>query len=159
METNHKISILVVEDNLDHIELMVKALQKSSRACEIKIARDGQEALEILGLQGKGEKTTKKYIPQLIMLDIRLPKLDGEEVLRKIRNDPRLKLVPVVVLTTSARDDEVKRMYELGANSYIVKPSQFEEFLERIQHIETYWGTINVSPTKSVSFKEEQDES
>lgn len=136
--------ILLVEDNEQDEILTIKALQKNKILNEIKVARDGLEAIELLF----DEKTThyEKELPQLILLDLKLPKIDGLEVLRSIRNHPKTKIVPVVILTTSKEDSDLLSGYELGANSYVRKPVDFHEFAEAVRSLGTYWLLLNERP-------------
>ncbi len=129
-------TILLVEDNADHAEIITRVLHKIDPHVEIHIASDGQKALEILGLQ-EGF-LLEIPIPKLILLDIRLPKLSGPQVLKAIKSSRQLKKIPVIVLTTSTRDAEIKEMYRLGANSYIVKPGRFDDFLSQLKKLHAY---------------------
>ncbi len=138
---NHR-TILLVEDNPDDELLTIRALRKSKMLNEIIVAHDGAEALAYLF----GEENSLQPMPELILLDLRLPKVDGLEVLRQLRQHPRTKLLPVVVLTTSDEERDVLQSYNLGANSYIRKPVDFAQFMHAIQQLELYWLVLNVSP-------------
>jgi CheY-like chemotaxis protein len=138
---NHR-TILLVEDNPDDELLTIRALRKSKMLNEIIVAHDGAEALAYLF----GEKDSRQPMPELVLLDLRLPKVDGLEVLRQLRQHPRTKLLPVVVLTTSDEERDVLQSYDLGANSYIRKPVDFAQFMHAIQQLELYWLVLNVSP-------------
>lgn len=129
-------AILLVEDNPDHAEIITRVLHKIDSRVAVYIASDGQQALEILGLQ-EGS-SLKIPVPKLILLDIRLPKLGGPQVLKAIKSSRPLKNIPIIVLTTSTRDAEIKEMYRLGANSYIVKPGRFEDFLFQLKKLQAY---------------------
>ena len=131
--------IMLVEDNLDDVELTRRAFKKSNVANELVIARNGEEALEFL----QGEK---RITPALILLDLKLPKIDGLEVLRRIRADERTKLLPVVILTSSREESDLIRGYTNGANSYIRKPVDFDKFIEAVQHLGLYWLVLNEAP-------------
>jgi len=131
--------ILLVEDNPDDEALTIRGLRKNNLANDIVVARDGVEALDYLF--GTGGKTP--IIPTLILLDLKLPKLDGLEVLRRIRADDRTKLLPVVVLTSSTEERDVVESYGLGANSYVRKPVDFEEFMEAARQLQMYWLMLN----------------
>jgi CheY-like chemotaxis protein len=144
------IDILLVEDNPDDIELTLRAFRRSRVKNRIHVVRDGQEALDYIYHEG-GYKEKKAPTPGLILLDIRLPRVDGLEVLRRLKSDPRFKKIPIVVLTTSNRDPDIARSYELGANSYIVKPVTSDKFMETIQKIELYWVVINTLPQQEDS--------
>jgi two-component system response regulator len=131
--------ILLVEDNPDDEALTIRGLRKNNLANEIVVARDGVEALDYLfGTGGKPLVT-----PTLILLDLKLPKLDGLEVLRRIRSDERTKLLSVVVLTSSSEERDVIESYDLGANSYVRKPVEFEEFMEAARQLQLYWLVLN----------------
>ncbi len=137
--------ILLVEDNRDDEELTLLALAENHFAGDIKVVRDGAEALDYLFAtrQYAGQKTD---LPHLILLDVKLPKVNGLEVLQRVKQDRRTSRVPVVMLTSSREDPDVKRSYELGANSYIVKPVDFNQFKEAIKLLGFYWQTRNVAP-------------
>ena len=135
-------TILLVEDNGDDEALMLRALKKNGIANEIIVARDGAEALEyLLGTGNDGEN--KIELPELILLDLKLPKIDGLEVLRRLRADERTQYVPVVVLTTSSEQRDIVDSYDLGANSYVTKPVDFNEFMEATRQLGTYWLLLN----------------
>ncbi len=135
--------VLLVEDNPDDELLTIRALKKSKMLNEIIVVRDGAEALAYLfGESGN----TPNLLPELILLDLRLPKVDGLEVLRRLRQHPRTKLLPVVVLTTSDEERDVLQSYDLGANSYVRKPVDFAQFMRAIQQLELYWLVLNVAP-------------
>ena len=140
------IDILLVEDNRDHILLTKQALADQGLTNRIYVAEDGQEALDYLYRKGKYASSTEAPRPGLILLDIRLPKIDGLEVLRVVKSDPDLKTIPVVMLTTSTQEEEVLRSYQDGANSYITKPVNFAEFVERVQALKLYWLLVNRLP-------------
>jgi len=131
--------ILLVEDNPDDEALTLRALKKNNILNEVVVARDGVEAIDYMHASGK-------YLPQLVLLDLKLPKVDGLEVLRRIRADERTALQPVVILTTSIEDRDVISSYELGANSYIRKPVDFEQFMEAVRQLGLYWLVMNVPP-------------
>jgi CheY-like chemotaxis protein len=139
------INILLVEDNPDDVELTLHALKKNKIVNPVKIVRDGQEALDYLFRKGKYE--SKDYdLPNMILLDLKLPKVDGIEVLQKIKSDRKTKLIPVVVLTSSKEESDLMRSYDLGVNSYIRKPVDFDQFVETVRHIGFYWMLINEQP-------------
>ena len=137
--------ILLVEDNPDDVELTLRAFSRSHVANPVSVARDGVEALERLHGTGDGA-TPPPDLPQLVLLDLKLPKVDGLEVLRRIRTDERTRLLPVVVLTTSREERDLVESYRLGANSYIRKPVDFAEFVEAVQQIGLYWLVLNEPP-------------
>lgn len=130
--------ILLVEDNPMDVDLTLRAFKRRHIANTIEIARDGEEALNLLA-----RWRDEGPLPVVILLDLKLPRVDGLEVLRYVKGDPRLKLIPVVVLTTSSEDRDVLSAYDLGANSYIVKPVDFEKFLDVAMQLELYWNVLN----------------
>jgi CheY-like chemotaxis protein len=135
--------ILLVEDNADDEALTLRALKKNNIKNEVVVARDGAEALEyLLGPSRKGERDGR-VIPQVVLLDLKLPKVDGLEVLRRLREDERTKLLPVVILTSSKEEKDLVRGYSLGANSYIRKPVDFVQFTEAVQQLGLYWLILN----------------
>ena len=144
--TDEKKIILLVEDNPDDEALTLRALQKNNILNEVVVARDGVEALDYMHGTGAYAGRDVSNFPQLVLLDLKLPKVDGLEVLRRIRADQRTALQPVVILTTSTEDRDILSSYELGANSYIRKPVDFEQFMEAVRHLGLYWLVLNVSP-------------
>ena len=138
--------LLLVEDNPHDAELMLHVLNKHKLANHIKVVRDGEEALEVLfGAEGEASSPLES-IPKVILLDLKLPKVNGLEVLRKVKADPRTKLIPVVVLTSSREDRDLFLCYELGVNSYIVKPVDFTRFTEAVRQLGLYWLLFNERP-------------
>lgn len=133
--------ILLVEDNPMDVDLTLRAFAKRNLANPVRVARDGEEALSRLADWERGDLP-----PVVVLLDLKLPKVDGLEVLRQIKQHPRFHSIPVVVLTTSAEDGDIRAAYRLGANSYIVKPVSFDNFMEVAAHIELYWGVLNKIP-------------
>jgi CheY-like chemotaxis protein len=140
--------ILLVEDNPDDEALTMRALKQSKLANEIVIARDGNEALEFMFGTGKFEGRDVSHTPAVVLLDLKLPKLSGLEVLERLRADPRTKLVPVVVLTSSSEDEDMLRSYQLGANSYVRKPVVFGKFADAVSQLGLYWVLLNQLPPK-----------
>jgi len=139
-------SILLVEDNPDHEALTIRALKKAHVLNEIIVAHDGAEAMELLfGLEGDRGRPPIP-VPQLILLDLKLPKVDGLEILRRMRANPRTRLVPVVVLTSSDEEGDVVTSYKLGANSYVCKPVDFMQFMEATKQLGLYWLVLNEAP-------------
>ena len=135
--------ILLVEDNARDEALTLRALRQSGIANEIVVTRDGAEALEYLFCTGKFEGRDKKILPQLILLDLKLPKLDGLQVLTHLRADDRTKRLPVVVFTSSSEQEDMIKSYDLGANSYVRKPVDFEQFAEATRQVGMYWFLLN----------------
>jgi two-component system, response regulator len=137
--------ILLVEDNRDDEELTLLTLAEYHIATDIKVVRDGAEALDYLFATGQytGQRTG---LPHFILLDVKLPKVNGLEVLQRVKQDRRTSKIPVVMLTSSREDPDVNRSYELGVNSYIVKPVDFNQFKETIKLLGYYWQTLNVAP-------------
>ncbi len=138
--------ILLVEDNPDDELLAIRALKKNNIMNEVVVARDGTEALDYLFGTGAYSDRDTSVTPQVILLDLKLPKIDGLEVLRRLRNDERTKLLPVVVLTSSKEDKDLNESYRLGANSYIRKPVDFIQFTEAIKQLGLYWLVLNEAP-------------
>jgi CheY-like chemotaxis protein len=136
-------SILLIEDNPDDVALTIRALKKNHLLNDVVVARDGAEALNLLF--GKND-TAPMELPELILLDINLPRMNGLDVLRKIRANERTSLLPVVMLTTSDEDRDRLASYRLGANSYISKPVEFDEFSRAVKQLGIYWLAINIGP-------------
>jgi two-component system, response regulator len=138
--------ILLVEDNPDDEELTLRALRSSKVANEVVVARDGQEAIDYLFGPPGGLLGEEREPPALVLLDLKLPKLTGIEVLRRIRAEPRMRLTPVVVMTSSNEEEDVLNSYESGANSYVRKPVQFGAFVNAVSQLGVYWLLLNESP-------------
>jgi len=147
--TQQPIEILLVEDNQDDVELTLHVLRKENLANSIHVARDGEEALEFLFCDGKHADRSLNKPPRLILLDLKLPKVDGMEVLKRLKADPRTKIIPVVILTSSKEERDLVDSYGLGANSYIQKPVDFDQFRETIKSVSLYWLVINQPPVLS----------
>jgi CheY-like chemotaxis protein len=143
--TNERV-ILLVEDNPDDEALAVRALKKNNIVNDIAVVRDGVEALDYLFGEGAYASRDMKVSPQVILLDLKLPKLDGLAVLRRLRADPRTKLLPVVLLTSSTEEEDMLIGYGLGANSYVRKPVDFDQFREAIRQLSLYWLVLNEPP-------------
>ena len=141
------IEILYVEDNPSDVELTMHAFKKNHLANNILIARDGEEALEMIFGKDLDKTNDLVRFPQVILLDLKLPKVDGLEVLRKLKEDTRTKMIPVVVLTSSREERDIIDTYRLGVNSYIVKPVDFEKFVEAVRTLGMYWLLLNQRPT------------
>lgn len=138
--------ILLVEDNPDDVKLTLRALKKNNIMNEVVVAQDGVEALDYLFGTGTYAGRDTSIKPQVILLDLKMPKIDGPEVLQRIRADERTKLVPVVILTTSSEDRDRLDSYELGANSYIRKPVDFNQFTLAVKQLGLYWLVLNEAP-------------
>jgi CheY-like chemotaxis protein len=137
--------ILLAEDNANDLELTMAALRANHLANEVVVVRDGAEALDCLFRRGKfadGPATP----PALVLLDLKMPKVDGLEVLRQIKADPQLRLTPVVMLTSSREEVDLVRSYELGVNAYVVKPVDFTEFMNAVQQLGAFWAVVNEAP-------------
>lgn len=141
--------ILLVEDNPDDEALTLRALKKNNITNEVIVARDGAEALD--HLFGTGGQNGKAIRPQVILLDLKLPKIDGLEVLRRIRGDQRTKLLPVVILTSSNEERDRLQGYDIGANSYVLKPVDFVQFTEAVRQLGLYWLLLNEKPPQAVA--------
>ncbi len=142
----NEVEILLVEDNPDDLDMAVHALRKMKLANKIQVARDGVEALDFIFCRGVFAGRKFENAPKVVLLDLKLPKVDGLEVLRQIKDDPRTKSIPVVVLTSSKEQNDVVESYKLGVNSYIVKPVNFEQFAESVQKLGLYWLLLNQPP-------------
>jgi len=148
--SNDEIEILYVEDNAADVELAMVALRRSRLANPIHIARDGEDALNFLFC--RGPYVNRQFlVPKLVLLDMKLPRVDGLEVLQAIRQDERTKLVPVVVLTSSTEQKDMMESYKLGINSYIQKPVDFVQFQQLVQQLGLYWLVVNKTPSSDIS--------
>jgi CheY-like chemotaxis protein len=142
--------ILIVEDDPNDVELTLTALAEYNPANEVVVTRDGQQALDYL--YSRGEFSTRSNDnPAVMLLDLKLPKVDGLEVLQKIKSDERLKMIPVVVLTSSHEEKDIMRSYTLGVNAYVVKPVDFHEFVNAVKELGIFWAVINKAPPGSVN--------
>ncbi len=137
------VEILLVEDNPNDVELTLHAIRKNHISNRIHVVRDGVEALEFIFCTGAYAERNIQEIPKVILLDLKLPKVDGLEVLQRIKEDPRIRATPVVVLTSSCEERDLVESYRLGVNSYIVKPVDFEKFSEAVNQIGLYWLLLN----------------
>ncbi len=143
---SHEVEILLVEDSAEDAELTIRALRRSKIVNEIRVAEDGAEALDFLFCRGPYKDRTFVHPPRLVLLDLKLPKISGMEVLRAIRADERTKAIPVVVLTSSKEERDVIDGYKLGVNAYAQKPVDFEQFSETVRQIGMFWMLINQAP-------------
>ena len=141
---NHSpVEILLVEDNPNDVELALHALKKNNLTNRIEVVRDGEEALDFIF--GNGIDSNH---PKVILLDLKLPKVDGLEVLKRLKSDPQTRSIPVVMLTSSAEERDIVKSYQLGVNNYIVKPLDFEQFTEAVRHLGLYWLLMNQPPAQ-----------
>jgi two-component system response regulator len=146
MNQSKIVEILLVEDNPNDLELALRALTKAKISNRIQIARDGEEALQFVFGEGPFAGRQLSDGPQVILLDLKLPKIDGLEVLKRIKSDPRTRKIPVVILTSSKEQRDVVESYDLGVNSYIVKPVNFEQFTKAVGDLGFYWLLLNQPP-------------
>jgi two-component system response regulator len=147
MIDGNAVEILLVEDTPQDLELMLRALRKANLVNRVEVARDGVEAIEFIFGEGAHEGRNIEDGPKVILLDLKLPRIDGLEVLRRLKSDSRTKTIPVVVLTSSKEQADVVESYKLGVNSYIVKPVNFERFAAAVQELGMYWLLLNQPPT------------
>ncbi|HLG40263.1 MAG TPA: response regulator [Chitinophagaceae bacterium] len=146
--TQNLVEILLAEDNTTDAELTIRELKKHNMANNLVHVKDGEEAIDFIFATGKyAGKREVLHFPKLVLLDIQMPKVNGIEVLQKIKADPRTKAVPVVILTSSKEDPDIQKCYALGANSYIVKPVNFDGFAQAIKNLGFYWLLLNQPPT------------
>jgi len=146
MDELHGVEVLMVEDSEEDLELALRAFKKANLLNRVHVARDGAEALDFIFCQGPYASRRMEDVPRVILLDLKLPKLNGLEVLQRIKSDARTKLIPVVVLTSSKEHRDVLASYELGANSYIVKPVAFDGFAKAMEGLGMYWLLLNHPP-------------
>ena len=145
------IEILLVEDDPQDVRLTLRALRNARLANQIEVARDGEEALDFLFCRGAYSSRSPNHQPKLVLLDLKLPKVDGLEVLKEIKSRPETRAIPVVVLTSSREDQDIIASYRLGVNSYIQKPVDFDQFRETIKTLGLYWLVVNQPPPESAS--------
>lgn len=143
---NKKVEILLVEDNPNDAKLTLRALRKNNLMNDVHVVKDGVEALDFIFAENEYADRSVNDIPRVIFLDLKLPKINGIEVLERIKSDKRTKKIPVVILTSSAEDSDLKKCYQLGANSYIVKPVDFESFVDAVSKLGFYWLLLNKTP-------------
>lgn len=146
MNESSIIELLLVEDNPQDLELALRSLRKINLANHIEVARDGAEALEVIFCEGPHMERKMCDGPRVILLDLKLPKVDGLEVLKRVKGDPRTRMIPVVVLTSSKEQRDIVESYHLGVNSYIVKPVNFDGFTEAMREVGVYWLMLNQAP-------------
>lgn len=143
---NHEIEILLVEDNINDAELTIRALKKNNLANKLVHLKDGAEAIDFIFAEGNYSGRKVENVPKVILLDLKMPKVNGIEVLKKIKADERTKKIPVVILTSSNEDPDIQECYRLGVNSYVVKPVQFEQFVKSVSELGLYWMILNQPP-------------
>lgn len=143
MNDDHIVEILLVEDNPRDAELTIRALKKHNLANRLFHVSDGAEALDFLFGRGKYEGRRTDISPKVVLLDLKLPRVNGLEVLRSMKSDPNLHTVPVVMVTSSAEDPDIRAAYDLGANGYVIKPVQFDSFIEAMSKVGIYWLMVN----------------
>jgi CheY-like chemotaxis protein len=148
MNNTNEVEILLVEDNPNDAELALRALKKHNLSNHVAVVTDGEEALDFVFARGKYEHRNVENGPRIILLDLKLPKVDGLEVLRAIKGDPRTKIIPVIALTSSKEEKDIIESYKLGVNSYILKPVDFDKFVDAVKDIGYYWLLLNQSPRK-----------
>jgi CheY-like chemotaxis protein len=141
--------ILLIEDNPKDVKLAVHALREENLANAIQVARDGEEALDFLFCRGEFASRSFEHPPRLVLLDIKLPKVDGLEVLRAVKGDPRTQAIPVVVLTSSHEESDLVESYKLGVNAYIQKPVEFDAFRQAVKYLGLFWLVVNAPPPPS----------
>lgn len=140
------VEILLVEDSPDDLDMTLRALRKAHMANRIQVARDGVEAVEYIFCEGPHAGRRMEDVPRVILLDLKLPRMDGFEVLRRLKSDARTRTIPVVVLTSSREQADVVASYDLGVNSYIVKPVNFDSFVKAVSELGMYWLLLNQPP-------------
>ena len=143
---NREIEILLIEDNMSDAELTIRALKKNKLSNKLVHLKDGAEALDFIFAQGEFSDRKIENSPKVILLDLKMPKINGIEVLKAIRADERTRKIPVVILTSSKEDPDIKTCYELGANSYVVKPVDFDQFMKAVSELGFYWMLLNQLP-------------
>lgn len=146
MNETNAVELLLVEDDPQDLELSLRALKKANITNRIEVARDGADALDFIFCEGAYAARNITQVPKVILLDLKLPKIDGLEVLRRLKSDPRTKAIPVVMLTSSKEQRDVIESYKLGVNSYIVKPVNFERFADAVKELGFYWLLLNQPP-------------
>ena len=145
---SEKVHILLIEDNTNDAELAIRAFRKKAVACKLVHLKDGEEALNYIFCMGEFVNRDINDLPGIICLDLKMPKVDGVEVLSKLKADERTKSIPVVVLTSSKEEKDLRETYLLGANSYVVKPVGFEEYIKTVSELGSYWMIINQQPNQ-----------
>jgi len=148
MTNQNEVEILLVEDNPNDAEMAIRALKKNKLANNVLHVTDGAEALDFIFARGAYSGRNVESKPKMILLDLKLPKVDGLEVLKAVKSDPRTRIIPIIVLTSSVEEKDIIESYHLGVNSYIVKPVNFDKFVEAIKGVGYYWLLLNQSPIR-----------
>jgi CheY-like chemotaxis protein len=146
MQQVNPIEILLVEDNPNDVELTLRALKKHNLTNKVQVVGDGAQALDYLFATGTFSGKNTQPPPKVVFLDLKLPRVDGREVLRRMKADPKTRLIPVVVLTSSKEESDIAESYKLGVNSYVVKPLDFDKFVEAVSQLGLYWVLLNQAP-------------
>lgn len=150
MSSNLSVDILIVEDSAEDLELALRALRKANLASRVEIARDGEDALDFLFRTGPHADRPANHVPRVVVLDLKLPKVDGLEVLQRMKSDERTRTIPAVVLTSSSERADILKSYDLGVNSYVVKPVNSDEFSAAVRELGLYWLRLNTRPQADV---------
>jgi CheY-like chemotaxis protein len=145
-ETLMEVEILIVEDNPNDAEMAMRALKRNNLTNKVLVVTDGEEALDFIFSRGKYFMRKKCIRPRMVLLDLKLPKIDGLEVLKEIKGNPDTRIIPVIVLTSSKEEKDLVESYKLGVNSYIVKPVEFEKFVDAVNELGMYWLLLNQQP-------------
>lgn len=148
MENLNEVEILIVEDNPNDAEMALRALKKNKLTNNVLMVDDGEDALDFIFRRGEYSGRNNESAPKMILLDLKLPKVNGLEVLREIKSNPETKMIPVIVLTSSKEESDIVESYKLGVNSYIVKPVDFDKFVDAVRELGLYWLLLNESPIK-----------
>lgn len=143
---DYEVEILIIEDNMSDAEMTIRALKKNNLTNKLLHLKDGVEALDFLFARGNYSGRKVENVPKVILLDLKMPKVNGLQVLQKLKSDERTKKIPVVILTSSNEDPDIQECYRLGVNSYVVKPVQFEQFVKSVSELGLYWMMLNQPP-------------
>lgn len=143
MNNLNAVEILIVEDNPNDAEMALRAFKKNNLTNSVLVVGDGEEALNFVFAKGKFSKREKSIRPKIILLDLKLPKIDGLEVLKAIKSDPETRVIPVIMLTSSKEESDIVKSYQLGVNSYIIKPVEFDKFVKAVRDLGLYWLLLN----------------